>query len=175
MGNKLYRSRTESMIGGVCGGLSAYLGIDSTLVRLFFVLLALGSGVGVLIYVLLWIFVPHEDEDEADAAQKPQSGTDEFAGKVRSMLEEFLSILRGPNRQVSVIIGIVLIAIGVIFLAQSLHIPWLGWLDFDIIWPLLLILGGGALIWRRMKGGESTQQEESSNSPETNPTESSEK
>lgn len=43
----LGRSRTDRMVGGVCGGLGAYLGISSTLVRLFFVLIALpGMGIG---------------------------------------------------------------------------------------------------------------------------------
>jgi len=58
--DKLSRSRTHSMIGGVCGGLGRALRIDPTLVRLFFVLLALSDGIGVLIYIILWIVMPLE-------------------------------------------------------------------------------------------------------------------
>ncbi len=55
---KLYRSRTDRMIGGVCGGMAEYFGIDPTLVRLAFVAAALLGGPGLLIYVILWIVTP---------------------------------------------------------------------------------------------------------------------
>ncbi len=59
MERKLYRSRTDSRIAGVCGGLGEYLDIDPTLVRLIFVLLALTGGHGVLLYIILWLIVPY--------------------------------------------------------------------------------------------------------------------
>jgi phage shock protein PspC (stress-responsive transcriptional regulator) len=60
---KLYRSRTDKMIAGVCGGLAQYLGIDSTLLRLLFALLVVfGIGSGILIYLVLMIIVPLEPE-----------------------------------------------------------------------------------------------------------------
>ncbi len=55
---KLYRSQTERMIGGVCGGLAEYLSLDPTLVRLAFVALALLGGHGLLIYLILLILMP---------------------------------------------------------------------------------------------------------------------
>jgi len=55
---RLYRSRNEKMIAGVCGGLGEYLGVDPTLVRLLFVLLALLGGHGLLVYLVLWLVVP---------------------------------------------------------------------------------------------------------------------
>ncbi len=58
MNKKLYRSPTDQMLGGVCGGLGEYLGLDSTLVRLFFVLATLFSGMGGLLYLVLWVIVP---------------------------------------------------------------------------------------------------------------------
>jgi phage shock protein C len=57
---RLYRSRTERMLGGVCGGLGVYFTIDPTLVRVLFVVLALGSGAGLIAYLLLLIIVPIE-------------------------------------------------------------------------------------------------------------------
>jgi len=59
MERKLYRSRNDSRIAGVCGGLGEYLDIDPTLVRLVFVLLALTGGHGVLLYIILWLIVPY--------------------------------------------------------------------------------------------------------------------
>jgi phage shock protein PspC (stress-responsive transcriptional regulator) len=57
---KLYRSRTERMLGGVCGGLGEYLNLDPTLVRLAFVAATLLGGPGVVAYVVLWIITPEE-------------------------------------------------------------------------------------------------------------------
>lgn len=57
---RLYRSRNDRMIGGVCGGLGAYLDIDPTVIRLLFVLLAFAGGPGLLAYLILLILVPEE-------------------------------------------------------------------------------------------------------------------
>jgi len=48
------------MLGGVCAGIADFFGLDPTLVRLFFVFLAIFAGGGVLLYILLWIIVPTE-------------------------------------------------------------------------------------------------------------------
>ncbi len=58
---KLYRSRTNKMLGGVCGGLGEYFNVDPTLVRIGFVLLALPGGLpGVLPYIILWVIIPKQ-------------------------------------------------------------------------------------------------------------------
>ena len=55
---KLYRSNTDRMIAGVCGGLADYINIDPTIIRLIFaVLLLMGTG-GFWIYIILWAIVP---------------------------------------------------------------------------------------------------------------------
>lgn len=56
--NRLRRSLTDRWVGGVCGGLSLTTGVDAWIWRLGFVLLALWGGSGLLIYLLMWIFVP---------------------------------------------------------------------------------------------------------------------
>jgi phage shock protein C len=56
---KLYRSRKDSVLGGVCGGLAEYFGIDSIIMRLLFLIL-LFSGFGVIIYIIAWIFIPQK-------------------------------------------------------------------------------------------------------------------
>jgi phage shock protein C len=59
---KLYRSRTDRMVGGVCGGLGKYLSLDATVVRLIAVLLMVLTGVipGVIAYLVLMLIVPLE-------------------------------------------------------------------------------------------------------------------
>ncbi len=57
---KLYRSTYDRKIAGVCGGIAEYFDINPTLVRLFFVLLVLGSRAGLLVYIVLAVFLPEE-------------------------------------------------------------------------------------------------------------------
>jgi len=62
---KLYRSRTDRTLAGVCGGLAQYFNTDATLIRALFVVLALLGGPGLVIYLLMWILVPEEPLDAA--------------------------------------------------------------------------------------------------------------
>ncbi len=57
---RLYRSRTDRMLAGVCGGIGQYLNIDPTLIRLAFLFLAIWGGGGVLAYLIAWIVIPEE-------------------------------------------------------------------------------------------------------------------
>jgi phage shock protein C len=57
---KLYRSRTNRQVAGVCGGLAQYFNLDATLIRVLFVLLAVLGGSGIVLYLALWIIVPKE-------------------------------------------------------------------------------------------------------------------
>ncbi|HVU12461.1 MAG TPA: PspC domain-containing protein [Phototrophicaceae bacterium] len=58
MSRRLYRSRTDRMLAGVCGGLGEYFGVDPTIVRLLVVLLALAGGPGVILYIILALIIP---------------------------------------------------------------------------------------------------------------------
>lgn len=66
---KLYRSQTEKMIAGVCGGLGEYLNLDPTIVRLIFVLLFFLGGHGILVYLVLWLVMPLEAQKAAPPAE----------------------------------------------------------------------------------------------------------
>lgn len=56
--NGLQRSSTDRWLGGVCGGLAQSLGVASWALRMGFILLLLCAGTGVLLYLLLWVFLP---------------------------------------------------------------------------------------------------------------------
>jgi phage shock protein C len=120
------------MLGGVCGGLSDYLDVDSTLVRLFFALLFFGTGIGVLAYLALWIIMPEEGSA--------------YAG------EEFGEAIRSPHPKSGVIIGIALIALGGVLFIENLGIPGMSWFSFNDLWPVLLIIAGGIILLRRTQG-----------------------
>ncbi|HWD45778.1 MAG TPA: PspC domain-containing protein, partial [Actinomycetota bacterium] len=62
---KLYRSRTDRKLGGVCGGLAEYFNLDPTLLRVLFVVLAVLGGSGLIIYLAMWILVPNQPQGAA--------------------------------------------------------------------------------------------------------------
>lgn len=64
----LRRSRGERWLGGVCGGLAALTATPAWLWRVLFLLAATCAGTGILLYLLLWIFVPEADERQAAAS-----------------------------------------------------------------------------------------------------------
>jgi phage shock protein C len=59
---KLYRSRTNRELAGICGGLGRYFNVDATLLRVLFVLLAVLGGSGLVLYLVLWIIIPSEPQ-----------------------------------------------------------------------------------------------------------------
>jgi phage shock protein C len=59
---KLYRSRTDRKLAGVCGGLAQYFNLDATLMRVLFVVLAVLGGSGLVLYLAMWIIVPNEPQ-----------------------------------------------------------------------------------------------------------------
>jgi phage shock protein C len=62
---KLYRSRSNRQVAGVCGGLAQYFSMDATLIRILFVVLAVLGGSGIVIYLAMWIIVPKEPSGAA--------------------------------------------------------------------------------------------------------------
>ena len=110
------------MLGGVCGGLARQTGIDATWVRIGWVVVALLSGVMVLVYALAWMFVPLEGE-----------ATNVFARAV------------GDRRGIRLVIAVfVPLLIAVQLVTSALHVGFVGLLG----WPTLLALAVVILIWR---------------------------
>lgn len=126
---KLYRSNTDKVIGGVAGGLADYFNIDAVIIRIIFVLLVLFGGGGILVYIILWIAIPTRVTSFSDL------GTNGPA------VEES-AIVPSRKKNTSLIAGIVLIAFGVLILLGQI-IPFYSFSDF---WPLLLIMAGVLLL-----------------------------
>lgn len=70
---KLYRSTTDTMIGGVCGGLAEYFDLDPTLVRIVYALVSLLSAAfpGMLVYLVFWVVVPKRAAIEPPGPEQP--------------------------------------------------------------------------------------------------------
>jgi phage shock protein C len=126
---RLYRSRTNRMLGGVAGGLAEYLQVDSALVRLAFVALVLAAGAGFLGYIIAWIVIPEEPAEAAvfraaAAPTPPRSGSAGYRGA-------------------RLLIGAVLVVIGV-FLLLDWALPDL----HHYLWPAaIIVLGLGLLAY----------------------------
>ncbi|MCX7798619.1 MAG: PspC domain-containing protein [Melioribacter sp.] len=136
MEKKLYRSRKFRILGGVAGGLAEYLGLDPILMRIIFVLITLINGIGVLLYIILWIIVPEEPLELAYNI-KNESTEDQ---NIQEPSEKFRKKRNGKGR---VLIGIILIATGLLFLAER-FIPSFCFVD---LLPIILIIIGIILIW----------------------------
>ncbi len=149
MGNRLYRSQTDRMLGGVCGGLAKYLNIDVTLVRLFFVIFTLLGGIGPLVYIILWIVV--DSESAASTGQSQPLNGEELRERAETMRDEFVSAVRQPNVNAARFIGIALILGGAYLFLRQLNLPWLSWLDNGVILAALVLLAGVALLLRATK------------------------
>jgi phage shock protein PspC (stress-responsive transcriptional regulator) len=83
MDTRLYRSRDNRMLGGVAGGLADYLGIDPSLVRIGWVLLFLAGGIGLLLYIVMWIVVPEEDDLSPEELAAARAASGAGAGRLR--------------------------------------------------------------------------------------------
>jgi len=57
---RLYRSKNNKIIAGVCSGIAEYFNIDPTIVRLLWLPLALSGGAGVIAYIIAWVIIPEE-------------------------------------------------------------------------------------------------------------------
>ncbi len=147
---KLYRSRDERIIGGVCGGIADYFVIDPTLIRIIFLVLGFGMGSGFLIYLLLLLLVPLEPlaghEPHASSvdhlAEQAKNAVEKMAGKAE---EAFLHKEKKPPRDgARTIFGLIMVLVGIaVFVNIFAPIPHMAW---RILWPLLLIVLGVAVI-----------------------------
>lgn len=129
-GKRLYRSKTNRVIAGVCGGIGEYFNIDPVLIRILWVLFALAGGSGVFAYIICWIIIPEEGEqawwDKSKEAKKVK------------------------NEPPVETIGILLVALGVWFLLSNLNLFW--WINFAYFWPAALIIIGLVIILLRKRG-----------------------
>jgi phage shock protein C len=119
---RLYRSRKERMLFGVCGGLAQYFNLDPVLVRLGFLLFGLGTGVGFIAYLVLAIVVPERPIGDTEPAVTSTAD----AARAQQL------------------IGSALVILGFVLLASTLRV-----FDWDRYWPVLLIALGGLLLLRR--------------------------
>lgn len=139
MDKKLYRSKTQVALGGVCGGIAEYFDVDVTIIRLLFVLLFFMAGTGFLFYLIAWIIIPENPYQINEQDYKSNSnGDNPSMGKKPNQVNK--------KRNNAEIFGWILIGFGALFLIK-VFIPWL---SFNVFWPIVLIVLGLAIIMKKM-------------------------
>jgi phage shock protein C len=163
-----FRRGKDRILGGVCSGLADGLHIDPLWVRLGFVLLAFLQGVGLLIYIVLWLVMPEQVEGQ-DATR---SGFDSMSADLKRIGTELKTQFSGTPKpapaqeqsvptdtsstsstapappsaaRTSIGLGIVLVAVGLILLGANT-----GLVQWSVIWPSVLIILGVLLLARTL-------------------------
>jgi phage shock protein C len=141
MTKRLYRSRTDTVLGGVASGLADYLDADPALVRIAWALLVvLTGGIALLVYIVAWVVVPEGPEEPegpvAAATTDPETG--EVVAAAPAAPAEKRS---GADGRAGIVVGIGLVVVGAWFLLRE-FVPDIDW---GLVWPLVLV-GVGALI-----------------------------
>jgi phage shock protein C len=155
MAQRLYRSSHNKVLGGVCGGIGDYLGIDPVVIRIIFILLSIGGqNLGVILYILLWILLPVEGA--AESAGSTAGGR--LAEGVRGVGDDIRKAAQTPNPRAGIWFGVGLIIVGAFLMletfAREFGIYWLNWLNSGNLWALLLVVIGVAFLMRGLNRGE---------------------
>jgi len=138
MDKKLFRKPVGAMLGGVCAGLGEYLGINPLFIRLFLVLWAVSGGSAFLVYLVLWVVIPME----GDASPL------NLNERIKQVGKDISEVTRNPNPQLIIFAGVGLIGMGGYFLLQQAGFPWSNWFNWELIWPVVLVLAGIAVLVR---------------------------
>jgi phage shock protein PspC (stress-responsive transcriptional regulator) len=164
-----FRRGKDRILGGVCSGLAEGLRIDPLWVRLGFVLLTFLQGVGLLIYIVLWLVMPEQVESQ----DRTRSGFDSMSADLKRIGAEVKAQFGGTPRpaptqeqaapsetpatssnapastpstgRTSIGLGVVLVAVGLILLGANT-----GLVQWSVIWPSVLIILGVLLLARTL-------------------------
>ncbi len=141
MEKRLYRVRKDKVFAGIAAGLGKYLDIDPILIRIIIVLITIFHGVGLIIYIILWIVIPEEPIENLYKTMNEEGNTE-------ASFEEFST---GENSQSNirtsssgrVIVGVILIGLGLVFLLEK----FFPFFDFELFFAIgLIALGVGLLM-----------------------------
>lgn len=148
---RLYRSRKNRMLGGVCGGIAEYFEIDPVIIRLVAVALFFVGGSAVLAYIIALIIIPYEPLEVSGAAAATATNLSAPAGTASAPAER-----SSASEAIPLFLGVLLIVIGGLFLLDNL--PFFSPFYHEVrhyvrhfFWPSILIVFGVFLIARGWK------------------------
>ena len=157
---RLYRSESDRVIAGVCGGLARYLRIDPLILRILFVVLAMVNGIGLMVYLVMWIVVPSAGAQPGTQEETIRRNVDEIGARARELGQEARDALHATRGQTTsgaeghppqraIVGGAILIGAGLLILLSNFGL--LRWLSFGRLWPLVLVGVGLVILLNNLK------------------------
>jgi phage shock protein C len=145
MTRRLYRSRTDTVLGGVAAGVANYLNTDPALVRIAWaILVPLTGGVALFAYIVAWIAIPEEPAPMMPGAEMPPpaGGETTVEGAPAAPWAPIHEHRHDHDHsRAGIVVGIGLVLLGLWFLARE-YLPSFDW---GLIWPIVIV-GIGVLI-----------------------------
>lgn len=145
---RLFRSRQNSMIAGVCGGLADYFAIDPTLVRIGMVALIFFDGLGIVAYIVMALIVPEEWMKAASPAEIVEENIRDLAHTAQTIGERAEAVTAN-QQQFARVLGGAIVLLGVFLLLRNLNL--MQWVDRRWMWPGVIIIGGLAMVLNGMR------------------------
>ena len=130
---KIFRSKKDKIIAGVCGGIAEYFNVDPVWIRLIAILLIFAEGIGVVLYIIAWILIPENPSQTGRKTVAEETVEKAMKGKKKD--------------QATTVLGVIIIVIGGGLLFQNLF----SWFSFNLVWPLGIIAIGVYLLVRNSK------------------------
>jgi phage shock protein C len=151
MERRLYRSRTDRVLWGVCGGLAKYFDIDPTIVRVVAVLLIFADGLGILAYIILAVIVPLE----GSKVTTPREAVKENIEDIKASASEIRSTFEGKDEESTDVVsrhhgrrtflGILIVVIGIVILLSNFNLFW--WFHWGVFIALVIVVVGLLIIF----------------------------
>lgn len=142
---RLYRSRTDRIISGVCGGIAKMLGIDPVIIRVLWVVLMFTFGFGILAYIIAWVIIPTEPLDVTDSQSNISKEGRVNIFETGTQPDQNIQV----TKNMTLIVGIAILILGLITLGTSLFgvTGWFIGMISKIFWPSILIVAGAVIIY----------------------------
>jgi|TARA_B100001971_G_C18244644_1_gene573363 phage shock protein PspC (stress-responsive transcriptional regulator) len=148
MSKKLFRSRENKVVAGVCGGIGDYFNMDPIWVRLAFVLFTFINGIGIIIYIVAWILVPENPNQKEVKKTTAENAVHKVKTEIKTHHKAHKNVDKKPEKHkgnTTVLFGVILLFIGTVFLMKNIF----SWFSMKYAGPLAIIVFALYLITRR--------------------------
>ncbi|HMC83623.1 MAG TPA: PspC domain-containing protein [Candidatus Polarisedimenticolia bacterium] len=157
MARRVYRSKRDIKIAGVCGGLGEHFDVDPTVFRVVFLLLAFYGGVGVLLYLIAWLLIPPGGAPASAAPGGPEAAGDRIESAARQAAEALDEKIRAwdpGSEKGMMVIGFLLVFIGLVLVLNNFNafsFDLFEYVNWRKLWPSVLIAAGALLLWGQLR------------------------
>ena len=166
MERRLYRSKRDRLLFGVCGGLGEYFNIDPVIIRVIFIIAIFFGGLGILAYIILAIVVPSENSVSNEPSRTIRENVQEMKETAETMGKDVHSLFSSsekkpestvttptPHRRsnTALLIGLIILVIGILLLIGTISTFFFSWRFWTYFWPAILIVVGLLIIIGRRR------------------------